>query len=351
MADQTGKTRLEQGTLDVAQIIQRTITCLLYYFGKIPEVEVDINFDTPTKDRLESLTRPTIDLFLFDIRENMELRVTDWQSANGKNLNRIPPRRFDLKFMISVHRVEPEIEHLLLLQILKPLVKYPQLSKEELVEWWRKLKHPDKKQTEWTEKWRELMPNGVVELMDALQSFDPPLTARIANQDESGRLLDLWNALGTTPHPALCYIVTIPLDLEIEETAPLVLSRLIHYQHMGLGEGVATNVSEKPMAGLKFKSKLVEGQYEEVVETVVSGIRVGTVTGIVRNKKGKPVTDATISTDRNAVGSDVTDQEGRYVLYGLTGGTVVFFVSINGKIIKQVPINIPSETYDIVIDE
>ena len=52
-----------------------------------------------------------------------------------------------------------------------------------------------------------------------------PLATKTNQMDEGRRLLDVWSGLGVTPHPAIYYVVTAPLDLDVIVRSPLVLTR------------------------------------------------------------------------------------------------------------------------------
>ncbi len=56
---------------------------------------IDIAFEMPTKDWSSGLARPTLNLYLFDIRENLEFREDDWtrERTNGEVVRRRTPRR------------------------------------------------------------------------------------------------------------------------------------------------------------------------------------------------------------------------------------------------------------------
>jgi hypothetical protein len=268
--------------------IHNAVEHLLHEQGQIEINEVDIRFEAPTKDWVASLTRPTINLFLFDVQENTEKRETNVQTvrSNGKAERRMPPRRFDLRYMVSALSTEIEDEHELLWRMLATLMKYQQLPQEVLPE--------------------------------SLRSLEPPLTTRIGNREEGGNFLDIWSALGTPPHPALCYIITAPLDLDIAIQAPIVLTRTTRY-----GRTTGNDV---------------------LMETAIH------IGGIVRSKKGQPVDGLNVKLDSSAADGSTTDDNGRYVL-SVPGGPISLSVLQHGKIQKRVKLRVPSESYDIVLDE
>ena len=268
--------------------INHTLQQLLWSLGQIESQEVDIRFEAPTKDWVASLTRPTINLFLFDVQENTEKRETNVQTvrSNGKAERRLPPRRFDLRYMVSALATEIADEHDLLWRMLATLMKYQQLPQEVLPE--------------------------------SLRSLEPPLTTRIGNREEGSNFLDIWSALGTPPHPALCYIVTAPLDLDVAIQTPIVLTRTARY-----GRTTGNDL---------------------LMETAIH------IGGIVRSKKGQPVDGLNVKLDSSAANGSTTDDHGRYVL-SVPSGPISLSVLQHGKIQKRVKLRVPSESYDIMLDE
>src|SRR6266542_3520690 len=108
--------------------VHTAIQHLLHQRGRIPPDEVDIRFDMPTRQWVDSLTRPTVSVYLFDLAENTELRQTNVQTSrgNGHAVHRMPPRRFDLRYMVSAPCTAVEDEHVLLWRALVTLLRYPQ---------------------------------------------------------------------------------------------------------------------------------------------------------------------------------------------------------------------------------
>ena len=81
--------------------IHAALTRLMREMGKLPEFEVDILFEMPTREKVDSLIRPSLNFFLFDIEENTDLRQTGMETVHYPDntaLHRMPPRRFDLYF-------------------------------------------------------------------------------------------------------------------------------------------------------------------------------------------------------------------------------------------------------------
>ena len=86
--------------------------------------DVDIRFDQPTRDWAAGLTRPAINCYLYDMRENVELRNREWivdRQANGQSRKKIAPLRVDLTYLITAWTAEAEDEHSILWRVLVAL--------------------------------------------------------------------------------------------------------------------------------------------------------------------------------------------------------------------------------------
>jgi len=265
----------------------RALEQLLREMGMIP-AEVEICYETPAREWVDSLTRPTVNLFLFDIKENKQKRETNLQMTrgHGRAERRLPPRRMDLYYLVNVFANERRDEHELLWRVLATLMKYPELPRDTLP--------------------------------DSLRELHPPLTARFEEEAESARILQLWNALGTPPHPALCYVVTAPLDLDIVLEAPLVLTRIARYRSLAAG-----------------------------AEAYAARIQIG---GVVRDRQGRPLAGIGVRLAESAAEPSVTGADGQFVLGGVPNGTVKLSLANKGKTETEVEVNVPADSYELVLD-
>ncbi len=267
---------------DIHEALQR----LIHDQGRISPFEVDVRFEMPTKEWLGRLTRPTVVFFLFDLAENIELRRNDFQQTrgNGRAERRLPPRRIDLHYLISAVTTDAADEHRLLWRTLETLLRYQQL--------------PD-----------DVLP-------DPLRALDPPLTTRIAPPDAGPRMLDLWNALGAEPRPALSYIVTAPLDLELAIAAPLVLTRTARYLHAD-----DSSVSD-------------------------IGTQIG---GVVRGADGVPRAGVLVALADSAADGSLSDAGGEFRLAGVPTGPISLRVTPPDGPSRTVTVTVPGASYDIAL--
>ena len=261
---------------------------LVYEKARILPGDVDVCFDAPRREWITSLTRPTLDFFLFDVRENTELRSTSLQSTRGNGVAsyRMPPRRFDMRYCVTAISTVVEDEHAMLWRVLATLLKHSELPADVL--------------------------------SDPLRTIDPPLCTQVVTPEESGLLLDVWSGFDVPPRPALLYVVTVPLELDITFEAPLVFTRIARYAH--------PFDDQRPPE---------------------SSLHIG---GVVRDRSGRPLANAVVSVDGRPATAASTDNEGRFVLTGLAEGPVRVSITRDGHAGDVVTLEVPADSYELVID-
>jgi hypothetical protein len=259
---------------------------LLYDYGGIPATEVDVRFEAPTKEWIDTLTRPTIDLFLHYVRENTELRQTAFSTTkvNGRGVRQLPARRVDLHYLVSAITTDLDDEHRLLWRTLATLMRHAYLPPEALPE--------------------------------ELRDLDPPLVAQITQPKDGPSPVEVWTALGAPPRPSLEYVLTAPLDLEVAFEVPLVLTGTTRYRAVSP---------------------------EVVVDT---RRRIG---GIVRGPDGAPLEGVTVALAGSTLAS-VTGPAGEFTLHRVPGGPVVLRVAEPGGRTATARFDVPADRYDVVLE-
>lgn len=114
--------------------LDKTFENILREQGKIQRSAIDIEFEMPTSEWSARLNRPTINVWCFDIRENLKLRTMEKSavSYNGSMAVRsIPPRRMDVTYLVTAWANKPEDEHQLLWRALATLKAITFLKPEE----------------------------------------------------------------------------------------------------------------------------------------------------------------------------------------------------------------------------
>lgn len=147
---------------------------------------VDLEFDAPTKDWVGQLNKPTIDIFLYDIREDLsrrEVMFEDVRNDDGKVIDRRqPPRMFRFAYLVTAWTKRPEDEHRLLSSILACLVQNERLPPEIL--------------------------------QGALADAGRPIVTQVAMAIDDDRMYtNIWSALGGELKPAVNLVCIAPLDV------------------------------------------------------------------------------------------------------------------------------------------
>ncbi|MCM0590620.1 MAG: DUF4255 domain-containing protein [Gloeotrichia echinulata DVL01] len=98
------------------------------------ETEVSISFDTPYQGAIKK--KPAINLFLYDVQENLDLRSSTSsveRQSNGKAMRKRPPARVDCSYLITAwpqNEDDVKTEHQLLGEVMKVLLRYRKLPED-----------------------------------------------------------------------------------------------------------------------------------------------------------------------------------------------------------------------------
>lgn len=176
--------------------------------------QVQVSFATPD-DQFppQSVTLPAIDLFLYDVRENIELRSNEvylQRRGDGTATRTRAPVRVDFSYLVtawpSQSVPEPaEDEHHLLGEVMQVLLRY------------------------------RTIPEDV--LQGGLAGQEPPLPASSLQPGRLQSLGEFWQALGGKPKAALNYTVTVSVDVTLPEEVRLVTDKKIKLR---MEKGVAS---------------------------------------------------------------------------------------------------------------
>lgn len=147
---------------------------------------------------------PAIAFFLYDVREDHDLRSTQWdldQGPDGVVTRKRPPVRVTCSYLITAwpsdsapHPVQDE--HRLLGEVLKVLLRHRSIPASYL--------------------------------SGELAGQEPSLPARIITEAQLHSLGEFWQAMGGKPKATLNYAVTISVDVfEPEQAGPVVTDKII----------------------------------------------------------------------------------------------------------------------------
>src|SRR2546425_12621778 len=76
---------------------------------------IEVSFEAPTRDWSSRRNSPTLNLYLYDIHEDLQRREVQHEEIRGDNGRvigrRPPPRRFKLSYLVTAWTQRPEDEH------------------------------------------------------------------------------------------------------------------------------------------------------------------------------------------------------------------------------------------------
>ena len=264
-----------------------SIKQLLITRAPLDPAEISISFEAPNREWAASQSKPAVNIYLYDIRENHELRSYGWNEDRKENIStkKKTPIRVDLSYFITVWSKHVADEHRLLGRIAAALMLFP------------------------------ILPEDV--LQGALKGCGYPVHAAAAQPD--GILknpADFWTTMESQIKPSINYMVTIPMDLSISITASLVFTKVL-------------DVKDKE-----------GGEIEEMLQIG------GTVYS--KDKTGQVVPNALLMIKELNI-TTTSDVNGKYKLPKIGRGDYTFKVSAPKKAVKEVKVVVPGENYNVEI--
>ena len=176
--------------------LDESIKLLLKEELPIKNGEIDIKFEQPKREWSAKLTKPTVNFFLYDLRENVQLRRSGFdQMKNGGSPNNLAqmkkaPHKLDCFYMLTAWAAEPEDEHRLMTRALMALFR------------------------------NATLPEHV--LQGTMRNPKTPISTYVARHDKLTNPAEVWSALDNEMRPSISFSVTITLDPYSEITGPIV---------------------------------------------------------------------------------------------------------------------------------
>ncbi|HXF62551.1 MAG TPA: DUF4255 domain-containing protein [Caldilineaceae bacterium] len=170
--------------------------------------EVDISFDQPKREWSARLSRPTINLFLHDVRENNKMRTQQpYLNATPNGLSAAVgpnPIRLEVHYMITTWANDPGDEHRLMGRLLMVFFRYKALPEELYF--------------------------GQL----AGQDFD--IWLKVAQYDQRDTRREIWNMLDNEMKPIIDLTATLAIEPYADWTVPLVRQTEIGFGQMGASD-------------------------------------------------------------------------------------------------------------------
>jgi hypothetical protein len=252
-----------------------------------------IVFDRPDDSFKPAQT--TVDLFLFDVRENFELKSNEpvIERKNGQAITHPAPIRTACTYLVTAWPVGgTDIvlqEQRLLAQVFQVMHGYPKIPSPFL--------------------------------KGKLAGQAPSLPVLATHPDELKNPAEFWTAIGNKMRPSLTVAVTISMDVFNPATAPIVRT-------------VDTRLGERAEDDVELLNSITKQEFFRIGGKVTSS--------------GNPVEGAAVSLMNTGLAAR-TDSNGLYVIGAVNGGPYVLQVQ-SGAATKQVNITIPTtagSNYDV----
>lgn len=256
-----------------------------------PELaESQISFDRPTEETFNP-QQTTVNLFLFSIRENVELRNNERviERNNGGVSIRRPPLRVACSYLVTawpITDVETTLlEHRLLSQVLQVLSGLPIIPASFLV--------------------------GTL-----LEGQEPPLPMMTAQMDGLQNPSEFWNAVGNKLRPSIAVTVTISVPVFVDITESIVTTKFTGFD---IGAG-------------------------GIEETLIQ------IGGRVLSTAGESIADALVGVAGTGLQTQ-TNAEGQYSFVQIPAGTYTIRVVASGFEPRTQSLVVPgsSEDYEVTL--
>lgn len=174
--------------------------------------DLDVVFDAPTKEWAARRNAPTINLYLYDLREDTRRRTgnrLDQYSADGRLVaRRRPPRFFKLSYLLSAWTQRTEDEHRLLSTLLSSLLRFDVIPPR-------------------------LLGGRIAEL-----GIEVPVTVALPPPEDRS-FADVWQALGGELKPSIDIVVSCPVEVGQDYTAgPPAEAGVVVEMQSGTADGI-----------------------------------------------------------------------------------------------------------------
>lgn len=250
---------------------------------------IEIAFDAPSKEWSAQLSSPTVNLFLYDVRQSEDHRPVEWEERmeNGRTVEARPPLRLAASYAVTAWTREVEDEHRLLSQVLAILYAYDTLPAELLAG----------------------------DLADELaQPF--PLRTRVAEPRQSGSP-EFWSSVGGSYKASLDFGVVLSCDAgETLERGPEVRSQTLRVRNLDGGRASVEDLHR--------------------------------VAGVVRDAEGAPVPEAWVVV-ASGPGWTAADEAGRFGFDRVRAGELEIRARAPDGREGTATVSVPGGSADVVV--
>lgn len=300
--------------------LDESIKQLLIQKTPLDQSEVDVSFDVPNREWSKAISKPTVNVYLHDIRENLELPSYGWsmeRNGDGSFTKAKLGHRFDLSYLITAWTRSIEDEHRLIWYVLSTMAKY------------------------------SYVPFDI--LQGPLRDVTKPMHTKVARPDGILRnVADVWTALENQLKPVIPYVVTLDLEPSDFTIVSEVRTKFIKYMPLVVEEEPKKNQSASGSLW-GFKDNLPVGSATR------KRVRIGSEVLSHHTQIGGHITDSTDPT--KPIKADVilveqglnmrTDEQGRFTFTNLVPRSQYTVIAVApGYETTRQELVVPAKSYD-----
>lgn len=146
---------------------------------------VEVVFDAPTKEWAARRNAPTVNVYLYDIREDLRRRsrglINEYDEQGRVARRHLPPRYIKLSYLVTAWTQRPEDEHRLLSALLLGFLRF------------------------------DAIPVGLLTGSVARIGLPVPMTVALPPPEDRA-FADVWTALGGELKPSLDVVISAPVE-------------------------------------------------------------------------------------------------------------------------------------------
>lgn len=276
--------------------LNETLKKLLIDEMPVRKGDVEVQFDIPKKEWSSRLNKPTLNLYLYDILENIELRGSEqWtQTDNGDGtvtLHRNPVR-VNFYYLVTSWAKEIQDEQQLLSAALITLLRQPFIPET-------------------------LLPEN-------LKNQPVPIRLEVAQNKSLAKLSDFWGSIENDPHPGIRLTVTLTIDPYKPITSPRVATSEVRFKQ---NPSPTTQKLDDPAA------KLVESKtYHSLRGKLISQKYSPATLKILLKETGKEIPIL---------------EEGEFAIQHLIRGTYHIDIIFNDRVLRHEKFVVPASYLEI----
>jgi hypothetical protein len=195
---------------EIDESLQRLVTNELNGSG------VNVAFEAPTREWAAQRNGPAVNLYLYDLREDLSRRASGREPIHDGNRvvgHRDPMRSYRLSYLATAWTPRPQDEHRLLSVLLSCFLRSPELP-------------------------AEVLPKDLAEAGTRIQ-----LSAGLPPSGDRS-ISDVWSALGGELKPSIDVVLTVPFDTDRVAKAGPPLEEL--HMHVEATNGPQTDSVVRP---------------------------------------------------------------------------------------------------------